>query len=262
MSQGAKILQPTEEDITKLVMASVHVGTKNLNFQIKNYVYKRKADGTHLINLHKTWEKLLLAARVIVAIENPKDVFVLSSRNYGRRAILKFGANVGAVPLAGRYTPGAFTNQIQKAFNEPRLLVVNDPSSDLQPLREAALVNIPTIAFANTDNGCKFVDLIIPGNNSSIHSVGLLWWLLAREVLRFRGVLSRTQEWSVMPDLFFYRDPEEVEKEEKSKLALKEGSGFGAGLESAPQEAPAADEDWSKPPAAAGSNEEWGASSW
>ncbi len=43
-----------------------------------------------------------------------------------------------------------------------------------------------------------------------IHSVGLMWWMLAREVLRLRGTISREVPWEVMPDLYFYRDPEEV----------------------------------------------------
>lgn len=42
------------------------------------------------------------------------------------------------------------------------------------------------------------------------HSVGLMWWMLAREVLRMRGTISREHPWEVMPDLYFYRDPEEV----------------------------------------------------
>lgn len=40
--------------------------------------------GIYIINLKKTWEKLLLAARAIVAIENPADVCVISSRNTGQ----------------------------------------------------------------------------------------------------------------------------------------------------------------------------------
>ena len=40
------------------------------------YVYKRGVEGTHIINLGKTWEKLMVAARVIAAIPNPKDVLV------------------------------------------------------------------------------------------------------------------------------------------------------------------------------------------
>lgn len=69
--------------------------------------------GVHIINLKKTWEKLMLAARAIVAIENPGDVCVISSRPYGQRAVLKFAAATGANPIAGRFTPGTFTNQIQ-----------------------------------------------------------------------------------------------------------------------------------------------------
>ena len=40
--------------------------------------------GVHIINLRKTWEKLLLAARIIVGIENPADVCVISARPYGQ----------------------------------------------------------------------------------------------------------------------------------------------------------------------------------
>lgn len=42
------------------------------------------------------------------------------------------------------------------------------------------------------------------------NSLGLMWWLLCREVLRLRGTISRELPWEVMPDLFFYRDPEDV----------------------------------------------------
>jgi len=40
------------------------------------YVFKRNNEGIHIINLGKTWEKLMLAARVIAAIPNPRDVLV------------------------------------------------------------------------------------------------------------------------------------------------------------------------------------------
>lgn len=70
-----------------------------------------------MINLRRTWEKLLLAARAIVAIEHPSEVFVISSRPTGQRAVLKFATHTGATPIAGRFTPGAFTNQIQVKFN-------------------------------------------------------------------------------------------------------------------------------------------------
>ena len=42
------------------------------------------------------------------------------------------------------------------------------------------------------------------------HSLGLMWWLLTREVIRLKGAISRDIPWEVVPDLYFYRDPEEV----------------------------------------------------
>lgn len=54
-----------------------------------------------------------MAARAIVAIEHPSEVFVISCRQTGQRAVLKFAQHTGATPIAGRFTPGAFTNQIQ-----------------------------------------------------------------------------------------------------------------------------------------------------
>ncbi|PIO34506.1 hypothetical protein AB205_0150990 [Aquarana catesbeiana] len=147
--------------------------------------------------------------------ENPADVCVISSRNTGQRAVLKFTSSCGATPIAGRFTPGTFTNHIQ-AFREPRLLVVTDPHTDHQPLTEASYVKIPTIALCSTDSPLHYVDIAIPCNNKGAHSVGLMWWMHARDILRMRGTISREDPWKVMPDLNFYRDPEEIEKEEQA----------------------------------------------
>jgi len=210
------VLNLKEDDVKKFLASGTHVGSANMDFQMEQYVFKRKSDGTYIINLRKTWEKLQLAARAIAAIENPADVCVISARPYGQRAVLKFASYTGATPIAGRFTPGTFTNQIQAAFREPRLLVVTDPRTDHQPVTEAAYVNLPVIALCNTDSPLRYIDIAIPCNNKSIHSIGLMWWMLTREVMCLRGNVSREVPWDVMPDLYFYRDPEETDKEEQA----------------------------------------------
>jgi len=214
MSAAKGVLSLQEEDLTKILVANAHLGSQNLDFQMEQYVFKRKSNGFCLFNIRKMWDKLVLAARAIAAVENPADVCVISARQIGQRAVLKYARYTGATPIAGRFTPGSFTNQIQRAFKEPRLIIVTDPVADHQPITEASYVNIPVIGFVTSDNPLRYIDIAIPCNNRGAQSIGLMLWFLAREVLRLRGTLSRTEPWDVMCDLFFYRDQEEQAKEE------------------------------------------------
>lgn len=126
------VLQMKEEDVLKFLEAGTHLGGTHIDCQMEQSIHTRKRDGISIINLKRTWEKLLLAAPSIVAFKNLADVSIISSRKTGQQAVLKFGAATGATPIAGRFTPGTVTNQIQGAFREPWLLVVTDPRTDHQ----------------------------------------------------------------------------------------------------------------------------------
>lgn len=215
-TQFPSALNIKEDDVKKLLACNAHIGSRTLEPGMARYMWKRRGDGVFIMNLQKTWEKIVLAARIIVAVENPADVVVISARPYGQRAILKFAKYTGAQAIAGRYTPGTFTNQIQENFVEPRLLILTDPRTDHQAVRESAYVNVPTIAFCHTDTPLNNIDVVIPCNNKAKQSIGLMWWLLCREVLYLRNNLIRGQPWDVMVDLFLYRDPEEQEKDEQA----------------------------------------------
>ncbi|KAI7865708.1 ribosomal protein S2, flavodoxin-like domain-containing protein [Spinellus fusiger] len=228
MTKSPSILLPTEQDIQLLLAAQCHVGVKNVNTRMVPYVYKRRADGINLINIGKTWEKLIFAARVIAAIENPQDIVVVSARPYGHRAALKFAKYIGAEAIVGRFTPGTFTNYNTRSFREPRLIVCTDPRTDFQAIKEASYVNIPVISLADTDAFLQYVDIVIPTNNKGKHAIGLIYYLLARAVLRLRGTLDYATEWDVMVDMFFYREPEEAEKEQ---IAAAVEANFEANVE-------------------------------
>merc|ERR1719336_2725022 len=203
-----------------MVLADTHLSAKKCEPGMKTYVYG-KADsngidpslvGCCLMDLQKTWDKIVLAARVLAAVEDPSTIYCVGQRQYAQRAIIKFAKEIGALAAPGRFTPGQFTNQVTQQFVEPRILLVADPRNDNQAIKESSYVNIPVIAFCGTDSPLDYVDIAIPCNNRGKESLGLLYWMLAREVLRIRNRIGRG-EWGVMVDLFFHKDESEIKEQ-------------------------------------------------
>lgn len=205
-------LSHKEDVIEKLLIAGCHLGAKKVTKQMSKYVYAQKKNGVQLFDVSKQYEKICVAARMIAAIPDPSSIIAVSGRISGQRGVYKFGKFTGAQSCAGRWTPGMLTNQNTKIYVEPRLLVLTDPRTDYNALKESSYMNIPIIALTNTDNNLDYVDCAIPVNNRSKKSLAMVYWLLTREVLRLKG---EDKDFSEMIDLFMYRD---VEKQTEEKV--------------------------------------------
>tara|TARA_B100000965_G_scaffold181680_1_gene151617 strand:- start:1954 stop:2568 length:615 start_codon:yes stop_codon:yes gene_type:complete len=180
-------------DEDTFLTCGVHIGTKQKSKDMEPYVYKVRDDGLRILNVNMTSEKVVEAAQFLKDFD-PKDVLVVSARQYGWKPATKFAENCGFECIAGRFTPGRLTNPEMRFFMEPKAIVLTDPAADAQAFREATNIKIPVIAMCDSNNLTTNVDLVIPGNNKGRRSLALIYWLLSREILRIRGELAADED--------------------------------------------------------------------
>lgn len=195
-------------DMEQYLASGVHIGTRQKTGAMNPYIYRVRPDGLFVLDVQQADERIDLAARLIASFE-PEDTYVVSARQYGQRPVSKFGEVTGARISAGRFIPGTFTNPSYENYIEPKLLVVTDPVADEQPLAEAATIGMPVIGLCDTDNDTRNIDLVIPTNNRGRKSLALVYWLLARQVLRERGELAPGEELDVSLEEFETKFEEE-----------------------------------------------------
>ena len=176
--------------------AGVHIGTKTKTGSMREYIYKARSDGLHVLDLKKMNDKISAAASFLAKYK-PQDVYVVGSKDNAYNPIQKFCEVLGTNALNGRFTPGRFTNPSRLDFCEPKLVVVVDPAIDKQAVKEAFNINVPVIALCDTNNIGKGVDIIIPINNKGRKSIALVFWAIAREVSRLKGEISKKEDFAV-----------------------------------------------------------------
>ncbi|MBA7501921.1 hypothetical protein ES706_00496 [subsurface metagenome] len=188
-------------DFDTYLSSGVHIGTRQKTGAMASFIYRVRPDGLYVLDVRKTDERISLAGKFLARFD-PASVIVVSARQYGQRPAQRFGEVTGATAMAGRFIPGTFTNPFYKGYTEPAVLVITDPLADEQPMREAAEASIPVVGFCDTDNETADIDLIIPTNNKGRRALALVYWLLARQVLRERGDLSPDKPFEVSVEEF------------------------------------------------------------
>jgi small subunit ribosomal protein S2 len=166
--------------------AGIHIGTKFKTKYMGQFIYKTRPDGLSVLNVQKINERIKLMASLLAQF-TPKDVLVVSRRENGWAPVRLFGKLTGVSILAGRYPPGILTNPQLEGFFEPKIIVVTDPWPDRNAVNDGLKMGIPVIALCDTNNQSNGIDLVVPCNNKGKKSLGLLFFILAKEFLKLKG---------------------------------------------------------------------------
>jgi len=169
--------------------SGIHIGTKFRTKYMDSFIYKTRPDGLSVLNLQKIDERIGMAANMLSQYA-PEDILVVSRRENGWKAVKAFGKHTGVKFFSGRYTPGILTNPKLDDYIEVKLILVTDAWPDRNAVKDAAQIGIPVIALCDTNNQSNDLDLVVPCNNKGKKSLGLLFYILAREYLKKRGKLS------------------------------------------------------------------------
>lgn len=152
------------------------------------FIYRVRPDGLFVLDVKRTDERIRIAAKFLARFE-PSRIVTVAARLYGREPVKKFCEITKATPIVGRFIPGMLSNPLYAGRIEPSVILVSDPKADVQAVKEAGALGIPVIALCSTDNEFAGVDLVIPTNNKGRRALAVIYWLLARQIMREKGEL-------------------------------------------------------------------------
>jgi small subunit ribosomal protein S2 len=193
------------------VKAGIYLGTKVVTPDMKQYVYRRRADGLAIFNTDIIDEKLKEGIEYLSKF-NPEDVILVCKRQAGWKAAEKFSELTGVRAFTKKYPAGILTNTDLPDFFENELTIVTDHWIDKNALNDTLRVNKKVLMVCDTNNFSKGANQIIIGNNKSQKSLGVIFYLLARGYMKARG-----EDTSKVPDLEWWTG----EIDEKDKGASK-----------------------------------------
>lgn len=193
------------------VKAGIYLGTKVVTPDMKQYVYRRRADGLAIFNTDIIDEKIKESIEYLSKFR-PEDVILVCKRQAGWKAVEKFAELTGVRVFAKKYPAGILTNTDLPDFFENELTIITDHWLDKNALNDTLRVGKKVLMICDTNNFSKGAEQIIIGNNKSPKSLGVIFYLLARGYLKALG-----EDTTKVPDLEWWTG----ELEESQKGAKK-----------------------------------------
>jgi len=172
-----------------LLSAGIHIGTRMKTKDMEQFIYRVRSDGLFVLDVKKTDDRIRVTAKFLARFE-PAKIAAAAARLYAQEPVTKFCETIKATPVVGRFIPGLLSNPLYANRIEPEVIIVSDPRADSQAVKEASSAGIPIVALCSTDNEFSGVDLVIPTNNKGRRALAVVYWLLARQILREKGELA------------------------------------------------------------------------
>jgi len=195
MSEEASLLLPFETYEEN----AVNIGTQQKSADMARFIDTVRDDGLYLLDVNMTDSRVRSTAQFLNKFDAPR-IMVVSARQYGQRPARLFAEAIGANAAVGRFIPGSLTNPALRSYVEPDVLFVTDPAADQQALKEAVNSGLPVVGIVDANNNLRNVDIAVPANNKGRRSLALMYWLLAREVLKVRGETT-DEDWAASQDV-------------------------------------------------------------
>ena len=193
ISKEEKLIDKDEAQKQLYLSCGIHIGTKLLTGDARKFIYRQTNYGLYVIDLTQTDERLRIAAKFLSKfVEEGSDRVIVSSvRRYGKEPVMKFCEVMGCRAITTRFIPGSLTNPIIETYiKDASIVVIVDPHADKVILREAQLARVPVVSLFDTDDTLTGIDLAVPVNNRGKKALGLVFWLLARQIMLNNGKIS------------------------------------------------------------------------
>ena len=173
--------------IEDYLKSSIHLGTRVITPDMRSYVYRRRADGLAVFNTTLLDEKIKEGAEYLSKFA-PQDLILVCKREAGWKAANKFAETTGIRVFTKKYPAGILTNTTLDNFTEASLIFICDSWLDKNALQDANRINIPVLSVCDTNNFTQKITQIIPGNNKSAKSLGMIFYLLTRIYVESRKI--------------------------------------------------------------------------